>query len=111
MRFTDTLGRREAQALGNQFIALRAARAMGADHLRLQAALGTSRERLRTLRNDLASGAISTGHGAGLIAHEQRLHAVHIAATHAVMDNYRLLQKAWDRRDTVQVMLAQAPRP
>lgn len=105
-RFADTLGRNEARALGLQWIALTHAGGMGADHERILSDLIASGERLRVLRSDLANGAITSESAKAVIASEQKRHTEAIIAVHAVMDNYRLLQQAWDRRDTVQVLLA-----
>lgn len=110
-RLSDTLAPTAAQALGSQWIALRGAAAMGKGHERILAELSAAAERLRLLRTDLAAGAISPEGGRPLIAAEQRRHAETIAGVHAVMDNYRLLQHAWDRRDTVEALLANAPLP
>lgn len=110
-RFGDTLRRDEARALGLQWIALTHADRMGDDHERVLADLTASGERLRLLRNDLATGAITAEHGKAAIAMEQKHHTEVINAVHSVMDNYRMLQQAWDRRDTVHVLLANTPMP
>ena len=110
-RFRDTLDPRSAQALGDQFIALRASHEMGADHERLLDEIGTTSERLRTLRNDLANGAIKVHDAAPIIASEQKRHTLLIDAVHRVMDNYRVLQHAWDRRDTVAMLLSDTNTP
>lgn len=106
-RFEDTLDRSAAKALGDQYIALRASSTMGADHERVLAEIATSSERLRTLRADLAIGAIQKEKGALLITHEQERHTALIEEVHHVIDNYRTLQQAWDRRDTVAVLLSE----
>ncbi|MBK9175044.1 MAG: hypothetical protein IPM46_01655 [Flavobacteriales bacterium] len=110
-RFEDTLVRDEARALGLQWIALTHAESMGADHERVLGDLIASGERLRVLRNDLATGALNSVEGKVAIALEQKRHTEVINAVHAAMDNYRLLQQAWDRRDTVQVLLANTAMP
>ena len=111
MRFRDTLDRSAAQALGDQFIALRAAASMGAEHERVSADIIDSGERLRTLRADIANGAVASERGASLIAQEQQRHASLVDAVHRVMDNYRTLQQAWARRDTVNLLLAETTAP
>lgn len=108
VRFADTLSRAEAQALGSQWTALSRAADLGRDHERALAEAIAAGERLRRLRNDVAAGALQREQAEPLIAREQRLHAEVMAGVHAVMDNYRLLQQAWDRRDTVETMLANA---
>ena len=105
-RFADTLGRDAAGMLGSQFILLRAAGTMGKDHERVLARLIEDSERLRWLRNDLANNALDAKEAAPLIAQEQRQHADVISGVHAVMDNYRLVQHAWDRADSVATLLA-----
>lgn len=110
-RFSDTLSKPEARALGNQWIALSRSGAMGSDHMRVLDALATTAERLRVLRKDVADGAMSGKDAAPLVAEEQRRHIGLMNSVHAVMDNYRMLQQAWDRRDTVTALLAQQPIP
>lgn len=107
-RFDDTLSRAEAQALGSQWTTLSRASELGREHERVLTEAIAAGERLRRLRNDVANGALGSGEAGPLIAQEQRLHAEVMAAVHAVMDNYRLLQQAWDRRDTVELMLSNA---
>ncbi len=110
-RFAEPLRPAAAQPLANQWIALRHASSMGADHERVLGDLLTSAERIRMLRNDLAQGAIARQEAAALITAEQRRHAQLIDGAHAVLDNYRTLQRAWDRRDTVDLLLAITPSP
>lgn len=110
-RFGDTLSRPEAKALGSQWIALSRAGSMGSDHMRTLAELASTTERLRALRNDIATGACGSDDASNYIAEEQRRHIGLMGSVHAVMDNYRLLQQAWDRRDTVTALLAQQPMP
>lgn len=110
-RFADTLSKTEARALGNQWIALSRAGAMGTDHMRVLDELGSTAERLRSLRKDVADGAFSGKEAMPLIAEEQRRHIGLMSSVHAVMDNYRVLQQAWDRRDTVTALLAQQQLP
>ena len=106
--FEDTLGRHAATVLADQYIALRASAAMGSDHERLLADITSSSERLRVLRSDLSNGSIQKEKGALLIGHEQQRHTAIIEEVHHVIDNYRTLQQAWDRRDTVAVLLSEA---
>lgn len=110
-RFRDTLGRNTARILGGQFITLRASAAMSRDHEHVLADITSSGERLRALRADLASGALRKEEGASLIAAEQQRHTALIGAVHNVIDNYRALQQAWDRRDTVALLLSDAVLP
>lgn len=110
-RFDDTLDRTAALALGSQYIVLRAAERMGADHERILADIGSASERLRDLRNDLASGAIEPKNAITLIATEQQQHSVLIGAVHRVIDNYKLVQQAWERRDSVAVLFAEMNAP
>lgn len=105
-RFAQPLRPEAAQPLASQWIALRHAAAMGADHERVLGELLASAERLRALRSDIAQGAVAPRAAAPLIAAEQQRHAAVMDAAHAVMDNYRILQRAWDRRDTVRTLLA-----
>jgi hypothetical protein len=113
-RFADTLAPAEAKMLGDQYITLRAADHMGDDHERILADIATSTERLRALRSDLAAGAIDQEDGTSLITAEQRRHIELIEGVHGIIDNYRMLQKAWDRRDSVALLLSdsliRAPR-
>ena len=81
---------------------------MGSDHERLLADITSSSERLRVLRSDLSNGSIQKEKGALLIGHEQQRHTAIIEEVHHVIDNYRTLQQAWDRRDTVAVLLSEA---
>lgn len=110
-RFSDTLSRPEAKALGNQWITLSEAADMGAGHAHALDALAATDVRLRALRHDIAEGAFSSKEAQPLIAEEQRRHIGLMSSVHAVLDNYRLLQHAWDRRDTVTALLAQQPLP
>jgi hypothetical protein len=110
-RFADTLGRDVAKTLGNQFLALRTASVMGEDHVRVLDDLIASGERLRALRTQLAQGTMRRAEGANAIAAEQAHHTALIVGVHAVMDNYRVLQRAWDRRDSVSNWLADAQAP
>ena len=110
-RFNDTLDREAATALGNQFLALRTASVMGEDHVRVLDDLIASGERLRALRSQLAQGTMRRTEGANAIAAEQAHHTALIVGVHAVMDNYRVLQRAWDRRDSVANWLADAQAP
>lgn len=110
-RFTDTLPRAAAGALGQQFITLRAAASMGAQHEHVLDQLIASSERLRNLRNDISGGALDAQQAALDIDGEQRHHASSIEAVHRVIDNYRTLQQAWDRRDSVMVLLANTQPP
>lgn len=105
-RFADTLARDAANGLGAQYLALRAAATMGRDHNRLLNDLVTAGERLRDLRKRLADGTMERPDGANAIAAEQQLHTALIEGVHVVMDNYRILQHAWDRRDSVAHWLA-----
>ncbi|MBK8499747.1 MAG: hypothetical protein IPL52_13260 [Flavobacteriales bacterium] len=98
-------------ALGSQYIVLRAAGTMGTDHERVLADIGSASERLRLLRNDLTAGAIAPKSAAALIATEQQQHTGLIDAVHRVIDNYKLVQQAWDRRDSVAVLLADTNTP
>lgn len=111
VRFADTLAPSSAQALGSQWLTLRHAAAMGRDHERVLGELILAGERLRLLRADIAAGALDAGAAASLIAAEQKHHSDVIGGVHAVIDNYRLLQQAWDRRDTVEQLLANTDRP
>lgn len=110
-RFTDTLGRDAASALGKQFLALRTSAAMGRDHVRVLDDLIASGDRLRRLRTQLAQGSMRRADGASAIAAEQAHHTALIVGVHGVMDNYRVLQRAWDRRDSVANWLADAKAP
>jgi hypothetical protein len=110
-RFADTLTPPSAQALGSQWLTLRHATTMGRDHERVLGELVLAGERLRMLRADIAAGALDAGESAALIAAEQKHHTDVIGGVHAVIDNYRLLQQAWDRRDTVEQLLANTDRP
>jgi hypothetical protein len=105
-RFTAPLRPDTARPLANQWIALRNAVAMGGNHERVLNELLTSAERLRALRSDIANGAIARKQAAPFIAAEQKRHTALIEGAHAVLDNYRILQRAWDRRDTVLTLLA-----
>ena len=110
-RFAEALRPQEARALGNQWVALNGAHAMARDHERVLIELIATAERLRALRHDIATGAFDREQAAPLIATEQERHAQVIGGVHAVIDNYRLLQQAWDRRDTVAMCLAHSPTP
>jgi len=110
-RFAEALRPEEARALGNQWVALNGAHAMARDHERVLIELIASAERLRALRHDIANGAFDREQAAPLIATEQQLHTEMIGGVHAVIDNYRLLQQAWDRRDTVASYFAHSATP
>lgn len=105
-RFAVNLAPPAAAPLANQWIALSNAADMGRDHERVLGELLVAAERLRILRKDLTDGAIAPKEAATLLATEQKLHTSIIDATHGVIDNYRILQRAWDRRDTVLTLLA-----
>ena len=111
MYFHDTLDRYPAKALGDQFIALRASQEMGAAHERMIADIATSSERLRTLRTDIANAAMGKAQATSIVAAEQQRHTIMIEAVHRVIDNYRLLQLAWDRRDSVASLIADTNPP
>jgi len=106
-RFQDTLDRERAQLLGEQYVALRAAREMGHDHDRVLASAVMADERLRALRADHAHGAIGTDELGPLLAQEQRSHLVLMEAVHATIDNYRTLQRTWERADSAALFLAE----
>lgn len=110
-RFNDTLYPDDARALGNQWLALRHAAGMGDDHERTLADLIEAAERLRLLRADIAGSAFRDEQAAAVIRAEQERHTAVIGNVHAVIDNYRLLQHAWDRRDTVALLLAGSDAP
>ncbi|MBL0127165.1 MAG: hypothetical protein IPP83_06825 [Flavobacteriales bacterium] len=110
-RFTDTLNPVAAQALGSQYISLRASANMGRDHVRVLDELITTSARLRILRKRLADGTMDRNDGATAIAAEQQHHTAVIVGVHVIMDNYRQLQRAWDRRDTVNTLLALGQQP
>ncbi len=111
MRFRDTLDRSTAKALGDQFISLRASQEMGTAHERTSADIAASSERLRTLHTDIANGAIDKEQAASLVTGEQQRHTTLIEAVHRVIDNYRMLQLAWDRRDSVAALIADTKPP
>lgn len=111
LRFQDTLEPSSAQVLGGQWLTLHHAATMGRDHERVLGELILAGERLRLLRNDIATGAVAAQQATAMIAAEQKYHAELIGGVHAVMDNYRQLQHAWDRRDTVEKLLANTPMP
>lgn len=105
-RFRDTLGRDAAQALGAQFVTLRSAAVMGNEHERVLTEIAANLERLRKLREDIATGALEASQSAPYLKEEQQRHTAAIEAVHRVIDNYKLIQHAWDRRDTVDLLLA-----
>ncbi len=105
-RFSDTLRPEEARVLGSQWTTLRGASTMARDHERVLAELIASAERLRALRNDLLSGAMDAARAASIIADEQKHHTEVSAGVLVVIDNYRALQQAWDRRDSVNLLFA-----
>ena len=80
---------------------------MGHDHDRVLASAGDADERLRALRSDLAHGAIGTDELGPLLAQEQRSHLVLMEAVHATIDNYRALQRTWERADSAAIFLAE----
>lgn len=106
-RFEDTLDRERAQLLAEQYVALRAARDMGHAHDRVLAAAVEAGERLRALRMDLAHGAIDLDELGPLLAGEQRSHLVLMEAVHVTIDNYRTLQRTWERADSAALILAE----
>lgn len=105
-RFGNALRPDEARVLGSQWTTLRGAAAMARDHERVLAELIASAERLRALRNDILIGAMDARSAAGIIANEQERHTEVSAGVLAVIDNYRALQQAWDRRDSVRLLFA-----
>lgn len=105
-RFNDTLDRTSARVLGDQYLLLRGARKLGDDHLRVTTDLRSTSERLHALRNDLAQGAIAPGKAGNLIDRERTQHAALTDEVYLVIANYRAVQQAWDRRDTVEQLLS-----
>lgn len=110
-RFTDTLDRNSARVLGDQYLLLRGARRLGADHLRVANDLRSTSERLHALRNDLAQGAIAPEKALDLIGRESTQHAALTDEVYLVIANYRAVQQAWDRRDTVEQLLSLSALP
>jgi len=100
-RFRDTLDRGAADALGNHYLVLRAAKAMGEDHDRTLAELLTAITRLKALRTDLASGALGADEGRTAIATERLAYRDLEANVHRTIDNYRTVQRAWEDRTRV----------
>jgi hypothetical protein len=107
-RFRDTLGRHEALLLANHFLVLRAARSMGDDHLALREHLADAAQRLRNLRQDLASGIMDHEQGAVALARERLILQDTEESVHRALDNYRTVQRAWDDRTEVGSLLADA---
>jgi len=109
-RFNDTLDRNSARVLGDQYLLLRDARKLGDDHLRVVSDLRSTRERLHALRSDLSQGAIAPIKGTDIIDRERTQHAVLTDEVYLVIANYRAVQQAWDRRDTVEQLLSAQAR-
>jgi hypothetical protein len=97
--------------LGDQYLLLRGARRLGADHLRVANDLRSTSERLHALRNDLAQGAIAPEKALDLIGRESTQHAALTDEVYLVIANYRAVQQAWDRRDTVEQLLSLSALP
>jgi hypothetical protein len=72
----------------------------------MAADLATTKDRLHTLRTDLANGALAPVDARAHIAQESRTVGQLMAALDTVIDNYRAAQLAWDRRDTVERLLS-----
>lgn len=95
-RFQDTLDRATADALGNQFIVLRGSAEMGKAHENVLIDLGATAERVRALALDLKNGAMEPEAGRAALANEYKAWASLDSSVHVAIDNYRLVQSAWD---------------
>ncbi|HMC98024.1 MAG TPA: hypothetical protein VKG92_10230, partial [Flavobacteriales bacterium] len=109
LRFRDTLDRATADALGNQFIALRAASDMGRDHERVLNDLGVTAERSRALRIDLQNGVMDPTAGRTAINRERTAWSLLETSVLGVIDNYRVLQRTWDNAAHIDSLLTLPP--
>jgi len=108
-RFQDTLDRRTAEQLGNQYLVLRAADGMGRDHDAVLLLLLRTRDRLHDLRNDLVSGAIGEEEAQRHVAAETRAVDALDAPVQAVIANYKAVQRAWDDLAEIDPLMAASP--
>ncbi len=104
--FADTLGPEAATVLGQHYLVLRSAGAMGRDHDRIMAELRTTGDRLRDLRNDLATGLIDPARAATAIATERTLLRELMRNVQRCIDNYRLVQRTAGAQPKVDSLLA-----
>jgi len=104
-RFKDTLDRESADALGNQFLALRTAADMGRDHEQVLNDLGTTTERLHALRLDLQNGAMEPEAGRTAIGSEVAAWSLLETNVLGVIDNYRVVQRTWENMAHIDPML------
>ena len=105
-RFQDTLDRATADALGNQFIALRGSAEMGAVHDSVLSDLTAATERLRALQLDLKNGAMEPEAGRPVISNEFKVWTSLESSVHGVIDNYRVVQHAWENVAHIDSLLA-----
>lgn len=110
-RFNDTLDRESAQKLADHFNVLRASAQMGLDHDRVAEDVIHTNERLRTLREDMVSGAMNANGATTAIAKEERIVGTLDSMVAQVIINYKAVQKAWDDLAAVDSLLAGHQRP
>ncbi len=110
-RFQDTLDRATADALGNQFIALRGSAEMGQAHENVLSDLSASSERLRALQLDLKNGAMEPDAARAVIANEFKTWTSLETSVLGVIDNYRVVQRAWEQMAHIDSLLAPGANP
>ena len=96
-RFADTLDRRSAEVLGDQYLALQAAGGMASDHVRTLQELAGSAERLRKLHQDVGNAAMGMEEERSAIGTEEQIHELLQANVQRTIQNYRTIQQAWEK--------------
>ena len=96
-RFADTLDRKSAEVLGDQYLALQASGTMATDHLRTLQELAGSAERLRSLRQDVINAAMGSEEERTAIGTEEQVHGLLQANVQRTIQNYRTIQDAWEK--------------
>lgn len=110
-RFQDTLDRATADALGNQFIVLRGSAEMGHAHESVLNDLSASSERLRALQLDLKNGAMEPDAARTVIANEYKTWTSLETSVLGVIENYRVVQRAWENVAHIDSLLAPGANP
>ncbi len=96
-RFADTLDRRSAELLGDQYLALQASGSMATDHVRTLQELAGAAERLRTLRQDIGNAAMNVEEERTAIGTEEQVHELLQANVQRTIQNYRTIQEVWEK--------------
>jgi hypothetical protein len=105
-RFSDTLDRRTAAALGAQFVRLRDAARMAADHEQVRLAVERAMVRLQGLRTDLVTGAMDNEQSLSALTMEQGATNALDSSVQQVLANYRSMQGVLEEQTLVDSLLA-----